>query len=122
MKIKKTEPIKTVLTIVTGFIVVFLATKMKWALTTAVIVGLVGLFSTYLSEKIDFLWMKLAQVLGYIMPNILLSVVFFVFLTPMALLARVFKKKDSLQLKDPGASCYITVDKVFTKESLETPW
>lgn len=122
MNIKKTEPVKTVLIITVGFILVFLATKMKWALTAAFLVGVAGIASDFLAEKIDFVWMKLTRLLGYIMPNVLLSAVFFLFLTPMAALAKLFKRKDSLMIKNPGATAYVTVNKQFDKESLETPW
>ena len=121
-KIKTFETTKTMLTITVGFIVVFLITKTQVFLTIALVVGLIGMFSTFLSEKINFLWMKLTQLLSLIVPNILLSVVFYLFLFPMALLSRVFGKKNNLKLKNVEGSMFEDTNKEFTKESFENIW
>ena len=122
MKNLKSEPIKTCLTIAVGFIVVFLATKAQWAIYVALIIGAIGLFSDYLSQKIDFLWAKLTWVLSLIVPNILLGAIFYLFLFPIALLSKVFKKDDPLLLKNPESSTFTTEHKEFGKESFEKPW
>lgn len=123
-KKKKSEPIKTVLTITVGFLAIYFITKQKhdWMLLVAFGVGFLGLLSTFLSEKIDFLWMKLTWILGLIMPNILLSIVFFIFLFPIAILARVFGKKDPLYLKNNYKSTYREINRGFDKASFEKPW
>ena len=119
---KKSNPSKTVLTISVGFLIVFAATQMKWALTTAIVVGLAGVFSEFLAAKIEWLWMQLATVLSKIVPNILLSVVFYVFLFPIALLSRLFGSKDPLVLKNPEKTVFKEHNKEFTKASFEVPW
>jgi hypothetical protein len=118
----KSNPAKTVLTISVGFLIVFAATQMKWALTTAIVVGLAGVFSEFLAAKIEWLWMQLATVLSKIVPNILLSVVFYVFLFPIALLSRLFGSKDPLVLKNPEKTVFKEHNKEFTKASFEVPW
>lgn len=122
MKIVKSEPAKTVLTITVGFLVIFLITKLKWMLLVALVVGLIGILSTYLGKQIDFLWMKLTWVLGKIVPNILLSVIFYLFLFPVALLSRVFGKKNLLNLKNTQESLFKEKGKAFDKASFEKPW
>lgn len=116
------NPAKTVLTICLGFLVVFLITKAKWALTTAVIVGLAGLFSDFLAKKIEWLWMKLAQVLALIVPNILLGAIFYLFLFPVALLSRLFGKKDPMRLKNSSATVWVEKKTGFDAASFEKPW
>ena len=122
MKKIQSNPIKTVLTISMGFLVVFLITKAKWAINTALIIGLAGLFSTYLSEKIDFVWMKLTWLLSQIVPNILLGAIFYLFLFPISLLSKLFGKKDPLVLKNRLSSTWIGDKKEFDKASFEKPW
>lgn len=121
MKIKS-NPTKTVLTITVGFLVVYLITKWQWALTVAGIVGLAGLFSDFLAEKIEWLWMKLTWVLSLIVPNILLSLLFFLFLFPVALLMKLTSKKNFLQLKNSDTTTWIAQTKVFDAKSMENPW
>lgn len=118
----KTEPVKTVLTITIGFLIVHFATKMQWPLIVATSIGILGLASSFLAEKIDFLWMKLAHILGMIVPNILLTIVFYVFLFPISLLSKVFGKKDPLFLKNPKDSVFTEVNKTFDASSFENPW
>ncbi len=116
------EATKTVLVVTVGFLIVFLFTDIKAFLTTAVIVGLVGVLSNYLARKIHWLWMKLSWILSLIVPNILLSVIFYLFLTPIAFLSRLFSKQDQLFLKNPKGSLFKSYNKEFTKESFEKPW
>ena len=122
MKKHKTDPTKTVLTITVGFIVLYLFTKWNWTILIASGIGLTGLFSTRLSKIIDFLWMKLAMVLSLIMPNILLSIIFFLFLFPVAVLSRVFGKNDPLNLKDKAGSNFKDSNRSFDKASFEKTW
>lgn len=116
---KKTSPFRTVLTITVGFTIVYLATEMRWALLVAVGVGLIGVFSKFLSEQIDWFWTKLAWILSLIVPNIILTIIFYLFLFPIALLSRVFGKKDPMMLKDQPKTVFRDVDKEFDKVSFE---
>src|SRR6185369_16965510 len=98
MNSAKSDPSRTVLTISVGFLVMYLITKWHWAILVSVIIGIIGVFSFYLSKQIDFLWMKLTWLLSYIVPNILLGIIFYLFLFPISLVAKLFRKEDSLQL------------------------
>lgn len=118
----KNNPTKTVLTISVGLIVVYLFTKVKWVLDISLVIGLIGVFSTYLSKKIDFLWMKLAWVLSKIIPNIVLGIVFYLFLFPLSVLSKLFIGKDILNLKNTSTSIFKTSNKNFEKVSFEKPW
>jgi hypothetical protein len=122
MKQSQTNTSKTLLTISMGFLVVYLIGQWNWALITALSVGLVGMFSTYLSHKVEWLWMQLTKILSYIVPNILLSAVFYVFLFPIAVLSRIFGKKDAFMLKGGASSTYIIRNKNFGKDDFIHPW
>ena len=118
----KPEPSKTVLVITVGLLIVFMVTHWQPALISSMLIGIAGMFSQYLAIKIDFLWMKLTWVLSLIVPNILLSIVFYTMLTPIALLSRVFSKKDELFLKNTRPSLFKEYNKIFDKESFKNPW
>jgi len=121
---KELNPNKTILTIVIGFLVIYLITQSQhqWMLWLAVAVGIFGLLSPYLAVKIQNVWMGFAKVLSYIIPPVLLSIIFFVILFPIALLSRFFGEKDPLQLKKTDKSLFKTVDKTFMKDSFEKTW
>ena len=124
---KNLNPSKTVLTIVIGFLAIYLYLTTKsqyhyWMLWVAVSVGGLGLLSSYLALKIQDAWMGLAKLLSHIIPPILLSIIFFVILFPIALLSRLFGEKDPLQLKKTDKSLFKTVDKTFSKDTFEKTW
>ena len=65
--------------------------------------------------------MKLAELTGYIIPNILLSLVFFLFLLPVSLLSKLFTK-DPLMLSKKYKTYFIDVSRITDKKSFENPW
>lgn len=122
IKQKKTEPVKTLLVIVVGMLVIHLLTQHKWVLWVSIGIGLSGLISPFLAKQIDLLWTKLGELLSMIVPNILLSLIFFLVLTPIALLSRVFGKENQLNLKNSAPSLFKDHNKPFDKASFEKPW
>jgi len=109
---------KTVLVIVIGLVFVYFVTQCKIWLTAAFAIGLLGCLSNRCAAIIDFLWMKLAALLGLIVPNILLALVFYLFLTPIALLSRL-GKKDALMLKNKYPTMFKVYDRKFDKSYFE---
>jgi len=122
MDYKKRTPVLTMLVISTGFVIVFFISRFNWALFVSLITGLIGILSPFLSRKIDFYWMKLAWLLSLIVPNILLSIIFYFILFPVSLLAKVVSKKDYLFLKNVKKSTFKKESKVFDKCSFEKMW
>ncbi len=122
MQNKRTEPINTILIIVLGLIIAFLITELKLILYISFAIGVLGVLSKWIARKIDFLWMKLASLLGYIVPNILLSLIFFVFLTPIAWLSRQLGDKNQLSLNNDKDSLFRETNKSFEKSSFEKTW
>lgn len=118
---KKDTTKSTILVISMGFLVLHLAFSWQWAVIVSLIVGVIGIVSSYLSSKIELAWMKLAQLLGYIVPNILLCIVFFLFLTPISILFRLFNK-DVLMLSNEYDSYFIDIDKEIDKKNFEKVW
>jgi hypothetical protein len=119
---KATNPVKTVLIITLGFGILFLSTKHIWMLYVALIVGGLGAISTLLAEKIDWIWTKIGWILSKIVPNVIMTLVFYLVLTPTAFLSRLFGKKDPMDLKNTTTSLFKTKGRPFSKESFEKPW
>ena len=113
---------ETVLVITVGFLVLYFVFKKVVFLDAALIVGLIGVFSFYLSEKIDLVWGWLSRVMGTVSNTVLLTVVFFLVLTPMALIRRL-RGKDGLRRFDATAtSNFSRREQVFEKKDLENTW
>ena len=109
---------ETVLVITVGFLVLHFVFKGRVFLYCALVIGLAGVFSFWLSEKIDWVWNKLSLLLGKVSNGVLLTLIFFLVVTPMGLIRRIGKKTF-----DPGAkSNFSERDHVFRKEDFEKVW
>lgn len=113
---------KSTLTIVIGFILISNYYDIKPLFNLAILLGLIAILSEKANDKIIWIWSKISEVIGLIMPNILLTIVFYLFLTPLALLNRINRKKNPLQLKNYNTTVFVTKSKVFSAKSLEKIW
>lgn len=93
----------------------------NYLLATALLLGLIGIFLPSLAEKIHWAWMKLAHAMGAVMGKVILTVVFFIIVVPMALLVRAFGK-TGIKKRAEGDSYYIIRDHTYTKDSMENTW
>ena len=85
-------------------------------------IGILGAISSFLAEKIDWLWTKIGWILSFIVPNIIMTLVFYLVLTPTAFLSRIFGKKNVMDLKNTKVSTWKTKHVSYSKESFENPW
>jgi hypothetical protein len=111
----------TMLIISMGFLILYLIKTWHWAVIVSLSAGMVGIVSPFLSRKIEWAWMKLGKLLGYIVPNILLSAVFYLILFPISLLARL-SRKDHLMLSKEHDSYFVDLDKKRAREDFEKIW
>ena len=69
-----------------------------WSLIVSVIFLVLGILNSKLLNPLNILWFKFGLFLGKIISPIIMGVVFFVVVTPIAILLRIFRK-DVLSLK-----------------------
>lgn len=122
ININPNHSIKTIHTICIGLILISLLTKMYAILFIVAFLFIVSYISETFTSIIDRLWLKLSLILSKIFPPILLTIIFFTFLTPIAILSRIFGEKNPLQLKNIDKTLFKTVTKTFEKNSFEKPW
>jgi K+-transporting ATPase A subunit len=111
----------TILVISMGFLFLYIVFSWQWAIIVSFVVGVVGILSSYLSRKIEWIWMKLTKLLGYIIPNILLTIVFFFILFPISLLSRLFNS-DPLKLSKKYNTYFLDIRKGADKKDLKKTW
>lgn len=116
---KSTE---TILVLVIACIILYLMYQRKYLLSAAVILGVIGVFIPFLADKIHWAWMKLGHGMGYLTGKIVLIIVFFLFLYPLSLAAKLFRKKDIVKVKQGADSYFKERNFVYTKESIENTW
>lgn len=112
----------TILSIVFGFFVINLFLNLPLINYGLVAFMALSLISETISNTIEKFWNGLAQILSHIFPTILLTLVFFLLLTPLALLAKLFNSKSDYILKNKKGSIFRDSAKSFTKDSFERAW
>ena len=118
---KKDSSKSTILVISMGFLAIHLLFGWKWAGIVALSVGVIGVASRVVSDGIEWVWMKLSHLLSYIVPSVLLTIIFFLILYPISLLSKLFTK-DPLKLSRDYNSLFSDVNKEYTKEDLDKIW
>ncbi len=119
----KEKNLETCLVISTGMILLWFIYGNALFLQIAFALGIIGLFVNPIANWVTWIWYKIADVLGMIVPKILLSLIFFVFLFPVAAIYRLFNS-DNLQLKkkETGSSYWIQRDHHYVGKDLEQIW
>ena len=69
-----------------------------WSVIVAVIFLILGLLNSRILSPFNKVWVKFGELLGKIIAPIVMFIVFFVILTPLSFVVRVFKK-DLLKVK-----------------------
>ena len=111
----------TMLIISMGLLLFYILFYWEWAIFISFIVGVIGIFSSYLSRKIEWAWMKFAKIFELIVPNVLLSIVFYLLLFPLSILTKLISK-DPLMLSNEYSTYFIDIKKEIDKTSFKKLW
>lgn len=117
----KWKPKHTSLVVIAaGFFLFYLLFNKLWLLGPIILAAL-GFAIAPLGEHIHQGWMKLAKSLGYINSRILLFIIFFIILTPVAFLRKLFGKK-TMQDKNKVNSYFQNRNQQYKAIDLQNPW
>lgn len=81
-------------------------TARLWALAIAAVFALLGFFAPRFLRPLNVLWFRFGLLLGRIMVPIVMSLLFFVAVTPTALIMKLLRKDLLNQRLDPEADSY----------------
>jgi hypothetical protein len=116
---KKDNPKDAIIAITGGLLFFYLIYKLNILLIIAICLIAIGLTSTYLSAKISWLWMGFAKILGYVNSRILLGAVFFLILTPLAMIRRLFSRRVNTS---GNSTAFIERNHEFAAGDFEKPF
>jgi len=83
---------------------------------------LTGLFIKPLAGIISKGWLKFAEVVGTFNSKLILSLTFYLFLTPIAFLFRIFTKNPLMLKTENAASFYTERNHTYSGADLEKMW
>ncbi len=112
---------KTQLIIVTGLLVLAALFQVETVAYVALLVGVISLAIPPVGNWIVWGWYKLAEGLGWFNSRVLLSIVYYLVVTPIACVFR-WVGNDPLLLKDTKGSMFNFREHTYSKEDLENPW
>ena len=121
-KIDYSKSIQSVFVICIALVLLGIFKQIPWLNYLCLTLGVSALASKNIADKIHWVWMKLAWILSLIFPPILLGIIFYLFLTPLAWLSKIFSKEDHLKLKRNYESTFIEREKAFEKVDFEKMW
>jgi Saxitoxin biosynthesis operon protein SxtJ len=119
MMMSEAEKIKAQLVIVTGLVVLYFIFKSPYFLYAAAGIGVLSVLFPIFGDYIVKGWYKLAEWLGWFNSRVLFSVLFFVFLWPIAFLSKL-GKKNMLQIKrTDDKSVFFERNHTYSKKDLD---
>lgn len=105
-------------------LIIFLVTQQKRYVTIGALLLLVDMVCPSLYKPAARLWYGLSGILGAVMSRVLLTLTFFLVLTPVGVLRRLCGK-DTLRLrcfKRDDSSVFRVRDHTFTRADIEQPY
>jgi hypothetical protein len=120
----ESEKTKAQLVIVTGLIVLYYIFKSRYPYFI-IAAGAVGVLSLAIPAAGDLIvkgWYKIAEILGAINGRILLSLVFFVVLFPVAAIAKLSKKNPLGLKRESNKSVFTERNHKYSAKDLEQVW
>ena len=123
-KMSEAEKSKAQLVIVTGLVVFSFIFKSAsvYLLYAAGIIGVLCIFLPVFGDLLVKVWFKIAEGLGWFNSRVILTVLFYVFLWPIAMLYRL-STKNPMGVKRPDTkSMYMERNHTYTPKDLENIW
>ncbi len=121
----RTSPQKVseaMLAITTGLVVIGLVFHRETLVLAGAIAGGIGLLLPALARLITKGWLWLSEKMGWVMSRVILGAVFFLFLTPIALLRKLTSGSKALALQRTSGSHWAVRDHTYAPADLEKPW
>lgn len=114
---------ETVSTIALFFLCIASITSNFYFMYTAMGLLVIALFIRTVANKIAWGWLAFAKVLGEFNSMVVLTLVYYIVLTPIAMLYRIFNKNTLGVVASKDSASYFTVrNHLFSKENLEKMW
>ena len=123
-KITKEQSRDTGMAVVLLLLLVFASKKREGYLLAAIVLQVVNMAVPQVYRPIAVLWLGFSELLGAVMSRVLLSIVFFAVVTPIAIFRRL-AGKDSLKLhafKTGKDSVMVERNHTFVGRDLEKPY
>jgi hypothetical protein len=118
---KKEKTLEAILVITTGMLAIHLLTHRPVFLYISLASGIVGIIIKPLATWIAAIWYKTGDLMGAVVSKVILTIVFFFLLVPIAFLYRLFHR-DPLHLKRTNGTNWSTRGHDYAGNDLKNIW
>lgn len=119
----KEQELKTVIVLAAACLVLFFIFKVKWFALGCLLLLIISLFGGKPSFLIAESWLSFAGFLGKVNTKIIIFLVYYLCLTPIAVIYRLFNKKQVQKFFGAEKKSYFKdVGKKYTKKDLRQLW
>ena len=118
---KRQKELEAILSISMGCLLLYYIYDKQAFIVIALSLGAIGLIPNKLGWVIARLWYWFSEILGAVVPKIILAVVFYLILYPIAVFSRLFTK-DPLRLSRQCESYYHQRDTTYRPADFEKTW
>ena len=122
MMLRRIEVAETISVLVLAALVFHFVWEVKWLIWLATGLLVLTLMPNPLANLIARLWLKLSEHIGNFMSKVILSIVFFLLLTPIAALYRLFNREMTKSFFDRASTSTFHIARVPGKEDFKNPW
>ena len=114
---------KTISVLTLASLIVYAFFNVKWLLWISLLLTLGNAFESRLTTVLAFYWMKFSTVLGAFNSRFILALIFYLILTPLALVYRIFKRPlvDHFRV-NIRQSYFENINKTYTPADFENTW
>lgn len=119
----KEQELKTMIVLSLAWLILFIIFKLKIFLLLTALFLLLALFGGKPSCFIAKGWLKFADVLGRFNTKVIIFITYYLFITPFAIMYRIFNRKQVKDFFDKKENSYFKdTNKKFEKKDLEQLW
>lgn len=119
----RAKDLETIIVISIVLIVFRFIFKVEALLLIALGLLLISVLSKGISRKAAGIWLGFSHYLGAVNTKIILSLIFYLFLTPIAFIYRLLGKNQVAIAKDDSLDSYYTkCNKTFNRDDFEKMW
>ena len=119
----KEQELKTMIVLTLAWLILFVIFKIKVFLLLTALFLILALLGGKPSYWIAKSWLKFADVVGKFNTKVIIFITFYLFITPFAIIYRLFNKKQAQDFFDKKEKSYFKdVNKKFEKKDLEQLW
>jgi hypothetical protein len=121
--IDRIDTLKTIAVLSVALIGAYLVFGSPWLIWAALFLSLGNAFESRITAAIARYWMKFAAVLGSFNSKVILTIIYFAVLTPVAFLFRIFNRPlvDHFRA-NKRASYFDELNKTYQKSDFEKMW